>query len=1051
MKTFNDADSVQILNHLFELKLAFKTEFPAKMDEIENLWQLHTVQKKNDLIELHRLLHNLSALANSHDAIKLSSLLYSQANTVQLIIDSQKHPQQHKNNLYKQFQDTLLKIDNTIQQWQPAKIPYIQPNNSNNSTNNIYYLEGDPLFAEILINKLIYANYSVTLFDDITEFEQVFEKEHPQLILVDIFHHKDDNLTKEVLLKLKNHFTSFPPIINLSEKDDFNTRLASIHAGAEYFFSKRLGFHKLTEMLASLIIKKDISPYKVLIISNSKSFSSFYENLLTHKKILTQTLNEPLKTITIIDEFQPELILLDLNISSCSGFELTQIIRQDNLVAITPIIFLTTIGTIKNIASKVIDAEDELLIHPVEKQHLISSIMVKAKKTHWLKSIYTKLDYLNRESESQLIAMSQHNLVSSTDLRGKITYVNDNFCQVSQYSAAELIGKNHRLLKSGEHPSSLYQNLWKTISSGQVWHGIICNRKKNGDKYWVNSTIVPFLDNNGRPYKYVSVRTDITPLRLSEERLERSQVFANIGTWDWHIKSDQITYSAQAKKILGLNANISFYKNKTHLKLHPDDFKLVQNAVQRCIQDCDNYDIEYRIIGTDGSEHWMNEKGNALRDNNNEALRMLGIIQDITEKKNTQLKLISARKEAEKANKSKSEFLSSMSHELRTPMNAIIGFSQLMKIDTTEPLTESQNENTDEILKASHHLLQLINEVLDLSQIETGQIDLSLEKVSVGDIVAESLQLITPLVHNKNITLKLIFDNTSVTFEQLFSQNCSVYADFTRLKQVLLNLLSNAIKYNKEHGSVTITCSHPNKQQTRISIQDTGNGLTEQQLNDLFTPFNRLGQENQEEIEGTGIGLVITKKIIELMGGKIGVDCIPEQGCNFWIELPTYVDDHHSHNIRNEQQHSVKHKTQSVFQQELIPEKTQSILYIEDNPANLRLVTQILARLDNLKIWSAPEPLLGIELAIAHQPDIILLDINLPGLNGFEVHKKLQKHRKTQNIPVIAISANAMPKDVEKGKNAGFTQYITKPINVKVLLNTVSKLLQRNHETDTQQ
>ncbi len=264
-----------------------------------------------------------------------------------------------------------------------------------------------------------------------------------------------------------------------------------------------------------------------------------------------------------------------------------------------------------------------------------------------------------------------------------------------------------------------------------------------------------------------------------------------------------------------------------------------------------------------------------------------------------------------------------------------------------------------------------------------------------------------------------------------------VRADYTRLKQVFLNLLSNAVKYNCDNGKINISCNNVDNNQLRINISDTGSGLSTEQQSDLFKAFNRLGLENSE-LEGTGIGLVITKKILELMGGNIGVSSKLDKGSTFWIELPC---DNLSLTVENEMDKKVNLDQKLTINQEL----QHTILYIEDNPANLRLVSQLLGRLPNIHLWSAPEPLLGLELAMEHKPDLILLDINLPGMNGFEVLKELQQREETSNTPVIAVSANAMPKDIKKGMNAGFIEYITKPIDLKSLLQAVESVLQNNN------
>lgn len=355
-----------------------------------------------------------------------------------------------------------------------------------------------------------------------------------------------------------------------------------------------------------------------------------------------------------------------------------------------------------------------------------------------------------RELDFQKYALDEHAIVSATDIKGNILYVNDKFCDISGYSRDELIGKNHRILKSGEHSPEVYEVMWKTISNGQPWHGEIKNHKKDGGYYWVQASIVPFLNEKGRPFQYISIRTDITQRKDAEQQ-------------------------------------------------------------------------------------------------------------------------------AEAANVAKSEFLSSMSHELRTPMNAILGFSQMMKYSPTEKLTDTQNESVDNILRAGGYLMELINQVLELSKIETGKVTLDISDVSIREIVDNCLIIVAGRADKEGIT---IIDQTDE------GELPKLRTDGTRLTQALLNILSNAIKYNKAGGSVTVSCEDAPGNMLRIKVADTGSGIPADKQENLFKPFDRLGREARN-IEGTGIGLTIAKQIVELLGGQIGFESVENEGSTFWIDVPT--------------------------------------------------------------------------------------------------------------------------------------------------------------------
>ena len=380
------------------------------------------------------------------------------------------------------------------------------------------------------------------------------------------------------------------------------------------------------------------------------------------------------------------------------------------------------------------------------------------------------------------------------------------------------------------------------------------------------------------------------------------------------------------------------------------------------------------------------------------------------------VELLAAKVEAERANRAKSDFLSRMSHELRTPLNAILGFGQLLEL---AELPDMQADNVEEVLHAGRHLLDLINEMLDLARIESGKLDLSLEPMNLADIVRECVSLTQPLASARGVELILA---------DAYGGH-GVRADPTRLKQVLLNLLSNAIKYNREQGSVSIACvAAPDDDTVQIRISDSGAGLTAAQQERLFVAFERLGAEHTA-VEGTGIGLVLSQRLVQLMAGDIGVESTPGSGSTFWVRLPLAVDFADGD--------AAKARAASVNDSG----RRFDLLCIEDNPANLRLVERILAERPNLHLRTANVPSLGLELALAQRPALILLDINLPDMDGFEVMRRLLENPETRDIPVLAISANAMPDDLARGKAAGFVDYLTKPLDVGVFLAAVDAAL----------
>jgi CheY-like chemotaxis protein/two-component sensor histidine kinase len=359
-----------------------------------------------------------------------------------------------------------------------------------------------------------------------------------------------------------------------------------------------------------------------------------------------------------------------------------------------------------------------------------------------------------------------------------------------------------------------------------------------------------------------------------------------------------------------------------------------------------------------------------------------------------------------------------MSHELRTPMNAVMGFAQLLESDEITPLTTDQADYVHEILHAGQHLLELINEVLDLARIETGRIELSMEPVEVPSLIGECIALLQSLASARQIELMLDEDDT-----------CAVQADRLRLRQILLNLLTNAVKYNRDKGNVRISCGLVAEGRVRISVHDSGRGIAADALPRLFKPFERI-ESAYDGIEGAGIGLALSKHLVESMDGTIGVESVAAVGSTFWVELPAA-----------EAEVYLPSDSSAVKAMQNTYETARTVLYIEDNPANLRLVQKIISTHTHLLLLDARTAEQGLDIAREHHPDLILLDINLPGMNGFEALRQLQDDPVTCGIPVIAISANAMERDVKKGLAAGFVDYLTKPLDIPKLLTLLDAIL----------
>jgi PAS domain S-box-containing protein len=924
--------------------------------------------------------------------------------------------------------------------------------------------------------------------------------------------------------------------------------------------------------------------------------------------------------------------------------------------------------------------------------------------------------------------------VSVADARGIITYVNERFCQDCGYSREELIGQSHRILRSGVHDRAFYQELWQTLTSGKIWRGTFCNAQKGGSRYWVRSTISPYFDAQGKVYKYVSIRTDITDqvessalaksinqrldhivshisvgvmvisnddvvcmvnhyllklFRLQEDvisgnvfqqltdfnlvtemlpyykqyrrqpfnelksiikilvgeqctwleiafqpllddnqgleftlitinditqihqqgiileqnqrRFDLSQQFAQNGTWEWDIRSNHLYWSAGVAPLFGYAPGAIETSYENFIKaVHPEDREEVSGAIKICLEQGVNYNVEHRVIWPDGQIHWVLEAGSVERDNNENPISMLGVVQLIDQRKqieqrltrqrdvnamlrmatlklltpnvdhplvirgmlmqmlgnlmagfaffdtttgitiNTEelpkllwvsslesdsfsdelvplsiehqlflidwcnlqhepviihdfkqqlqlprffhdfgwnnfyfyplifanrrlgylgfinisldnkseiyeilaqfcstltalieyirlsevekesyKRLIDSRLEAEKANSAKTDFLASVSHELRTPLNAILGFSELLIASNS--VKSSDKPNIEKIFDAGSHLLSLINEMLDLTQIETGNMVFHLENIKLAELVDQCINITRPLADKRSIAL-----NRS-DFDYI------VNADFRRLKQVIINLISNAIKYNRVNGFVFVKAYCETASEIRLDIEDTGSGINQKDLKKVFEPFERL-QHHKSMIEGTGIGLVITRQLIEKMGGRISVTSQSGIGSVFSVWIPLQTGSIELPNSQAEGQ-----LIADVDQSIRLVDSDSCILLVEDNSFNLELLEKQLRMLGLHNLILAEDGQEGIEKWRQFHPTLVFTDINMPRMNGFELLRAIRVEQDGNKHLVIAMTANAMPEEKRKIFEAGFDDYIAKPIILADIRNIIFK------------
>ncbi|MCK4950527.1 MAG: response regulator [Gammaproteobacteria bacterium] len=687
------------------------------------------------------------------------------------------------------------------------------------------------------------------------------------------------------------------------------------------------------------------------------------------------------------------------------------------------------------------------------------------------------------ELEAFKIAMDQHSIVSMADADGIITYVNDNFVNTCGYSRDELLGSTHNITDSGYHSKEFFEVLWSTISQGNVWHGELRNQRKDGSCYWVEASIVPFMDENNKPDQYISIYTNTTRLKTLDQKLgDHSALLSMLreAILDF-VEQVQLNKTApfMLNKLMEITKSCCGFIGEVHQKengeysvttftschkdnqsktnappgmdsyiyeiLNSRNVVIKNEAIDKpekagMVTSCSSLGnflgvpIFYgsELVGVyglaDRHDGYNMELVKFIEPFNATYSVLIHAMRSYTSQAKTHEDFIQAKQEAEAANQAKSKFLSRMSHELRTPLNAIMGFTELLLLDDQASLKPDQFENIRIVNDAGKHLLELVNEVLDLSHIESGKISIAVEPVSLFSIIKNSIGMVSSLASARKIQLGI--EKTDLT-------DIKVLADPLRLTQVLVNLLSNAIKYGNSNGLVTIQAEQQFNGFIKISVADDGPGISKDKQRQLFQPFNRLGAE-YENIEGTGIGLVITKRLIEMMDGEIGMESEMNKGSSFWVTMPN------ASFKENESDVGTLTKTDTDTARDISTGRI-TLLYIEDNLVNLDLIERALLNYQDLKMISAKTGQEGLQLALSEMPDIILLDIHLPDMDGYELLDKIKQNESLGNVPVLAVSTNTRAEDIQKGLDAGFTYYITRPINVFSFTNIIDSILTKEN------
>jgi len=1066
----------------FRLKLEYAKGLDDRLDQLGRQWSSLQREWDRDLAEeFYRSIHSLCGSAGTYGAAAIARHARDAEQAILTIIYNERSPTSDET---EKLDLLLRRVIKAVTNWastvEASSVPPRQPGVAEALVPRVYILD-DEYLAVPLAEELAQQGFDSDICSSVDDLERQLDGIGPAIIVAD---------QQKVAAKAKVLASGKARkllLIILSEHDTQQARLESARSGAYRFFPKPIELSKLAREIRRASFSSVSSTYRILIVDDDLVLSQLNAQILQAAGMQTRVINNPLEATSAMAEFQPDLVLMDVHMPQLSGPELAAMFGQDYRFADIPILFLSADNDIEKTLNELHLAGEDYLSKPVDPSWLVASVEARVRKRFSL--LQAQDDYARAANESRFreLALNEHASVSVADAAGAIAYVNEKFCDISGYSQEDLLGQDHNIINSGVHSREVFEEMWETITNGKVWHGELCNLRRDGTHYWVASTIVPFLDNAGLPYQYVSIRTDITPIKTLEREVSRHGElldalheamtgFMSAGQFNKVASTLLTSILGLTKSQYGLMAEVLFIDEQPVFIAHAISNSQWDPAAKA------KYDLEYtggRALEQDtqllqtivqsgesliAGDLLASEPGDRLPAGDEHLRKLIAVpvyygdqlvglyalarsetnysenvlsfldafnsaygvmihakrIAEMEEEVNQYLE--QARRDAESANRAKSEFLSSMSHELRTPLNVIMGFAQLMTAD--EKIGESNRENAEEILRAGRHLLDLVNEILDLSRIEAGQLELDMRSVEVVTAIAESISLITPLAREKHI---------DIAFARELCDLQHVVADSTRFNQVLINLLSNAVKYTPDGGKVRITCKQSSEFMVRIVVEDSGPGIADDHVDQLFTSFNRL--DASPKTEGTGIGLVITRSLVEAMNGNVGYSRSDIGGACFWIELPIDREENQEpvFSIEASQPAGEVNRADSLGKH--------ALLYIEDNPANLNLVKQLVARRDDLVLLTAQEPEEGLRIIDNNELDAVLLDINLPVMSGFEVLAVIRDAERTRDLPVIALSANAMPDDIQRGLDAGFDDYITKPIQIDQFFQALDRIL----------
>ncbi len=902
----------------------------------------------------------------------------------------------------------------------------------------IYLVDDDAEFSARIAAKLQDYGYLVVSFESLTAFEAAIARTLPDVVLMDMMLHEGPLAGAEAAQALHSQVgLQDIPFIFLTVRDDLEARLAAVRAGTVRYLTKPVDMLALRHTLALLLRNIAQSSYRVLLVDDDEIMVTVYRSYFERAGLQVDVLFKADGVLEKLATMPPDLILMDINMPGINGLEMAAVIRQFDAYLHIPIVFMSAErGKDTRLATMRLGADD-FLSKPVAPSYLLEVLRTRIDKSRTLKSGESRVKKAIQELQEFKAAEDKHSIISVADTQGNIIEVNSKFSKISGYSKEELLGKNHRILKSSEHPLAFYEEMWSNIASGKVWHGQVKNRKKDGGFYWVDATITPILDEFGVPEKYISVRTDITHLKKLEFSLQEGQARLNLameatstGFWEWNLSSNETFYSDHCRLLLGYALD---YEISWLTLIHEDDFAAVfEQLIKHMNGEADIYHSEHRKRNAAGGWDWVFESGKIIaKDDNGEALRIIGTLALINERKNMEATQDKLRQQLLQAAKMEAigHLTSGVAHDFNNILGGIMGYTELATamLLRENPKLESIQRYLAEVQTAGLRAKQLVEQMLVFSRTGSDNPEDETPAISLQPVFKEVISLLHSTIPS---SIKLNF--------HLPEQALQAAIQPVHLHQILLNLGVNARDAVGQHGNIDFSLSqhsfdhalctacntHFSGQFVDISVKDSGSGIPPDILQNIFTRFFT----TKEAGKGTGIGLSMVHDIAHSLGGHILIESGTEIGTTVHILLP-----------QSASAESIAEQTATAINLDNPLLRGIRIMVVDDEHTMASMLTELLS-MHGATVTTFTESPLALHTFL-QQPtafDIVITDEVMPSLTGMDMSTLMLQQRR--DLPIVlctGYSENATPETVAL---AGIAAFMRKPLNIPELIAHIQRL-----------